>query len=86
MTSHRTALHTCGSGVMVVSPDETVDVTFATHVEVGDYVQTLDLWGYSVTLTLDPSGNEIRRSYWQMGVNPAIRRPGDNTLPAQSHA
>jgi hypothetical protein len=49
----------------VVSPNETVDVTFATHVEVGDYVQTmrLDLLGHSVTITLDPSGKELGRSY-----------------------
>lgn len=49
----------------VVSPGETVDVTFATHVEVGDFVQTLrlDLLGHSATITLDASGNEIGRSY-----------------------
>lgn len=49
----------------VVSPGETADVTFITHVEIGDYVQTLKLTllGHTTTITLDPSGTEVKRKY-----------------------
>jgi pSer/pThr/pTyr-binding forkhead associated (FHA) protein len=45
----------------VVEPGETTDVTFATHLAKGDYVRALvfDFPGQTVTICLDPGGNEV---------------------------
>ena len=45
----------------VIEPGETVDVTFATHLQGGDYVKALvlSLLGQTVTICLDPGANEI---------------------------
>jgi hypothetical protein len=49
----------------VISPGETVDVTFYTYVELNDYVQTLKLTllDHTRTITLDPAGNDIKSTY-----------------------
>jgi len=45
----------------VIEPGETVDVTFNTNLEHGDYVKAvvLSLLGHTATICLDPGGNEI---------------------------
>jgi hypothetical protein len=45
----------------VIEPGETVDVTFATHLQGGDYVKALvlSLLGHTATICLDPGANEI---------------------------
>ena len=45
----------------VIEPGETVDVTFATHLQGGDYVKALvlSLLGQTATICMDPGANEI---------------------------
>jgi hypothetical protein len=46
---------------LVVEPGETIDVTYGTHLQVGDYVKTLvfDIQGYTEAVCLNPGGQQI---------------------------